>query len=170
MPNNIDSKPWERVNGETTKAYEAFCLYIGMGPERSIRKVAEQLHKSSTLIGRWSRTYDWVRRAADYDEHLQEEKFKETRKKTRKMADRHISMALQMQEVALKRLKGLDPEEIDVKNLITLIRESTKLERENREDVERRENPRKEESMETGNTLADVITDAWERRKADGKL
>lgn len=174
MPKNSDSQPWERRDGEGIKAYEAFSLYLQMGSDRSLRKVAQQLGKSKTLIDRWSSTHSWVERVGAYEEHLQEEAYKTARKKSRKMADRHISMALQMQELALKKLKEYGTEEglkeIDPKTLIALIREATKLERDNREDVERRENPKKDETAEASNSLADVITSAWERRKADGKL
>ena len=105
MPKNSDSQPWERRDGEGIKAYEAFSLYLQMGSDRSLRKVAQQLGKSKTLIDRWSSTHSWVERVGAYEEHLQEEAYKTARKKSRKMADRHISIAMQMQELALKKLK-----------------------------------------------------------------
>ena len=56
MPKHRDTEPWERLEGEGVKAYEAFSVYRELGEERSIRAVAKQLNKSTTLIGRWSRT------------------------------------------------------------------------------------------------------------------
>lgn len=50
MPKHRDTEPWERLEGEGVKAYEAFSVYLELGEERSIRAVAKQLNKSTTLI------------------------------------------------------------------------------------------------------------------------
>ena len=42
MPKSSDAKPWERQDGESAKAYQAFCKYLDMGEKRSIRAVAQQ--------------------------------------------------------------------------------------------------------------------------------
>lgn len=59
--------PWDRQPGETSKAYEAFVTYRDQGADRNVRRVAEELDKSNTLIGRWSSQHDWVSRAAAWD-------------------------------------------------------------------------------------------------------
>ena len=71
MPKRSDVKPWERQEGESAKAFEAFTIYAGLGADRSLRAVAQQLGKSKTLMDRWSSTYGWVARAAEYDADLQ---------------------------------------------------------------------------------------------------
>jgi len=81
------------------------------------------------------------------------------------MADRHIDMALKMQLKALAALEKLNPESIDPKNLIALIREATRLERENREDVVRLTEPVQESTGPGSGSLADLISAAWERRQ-----
>lgn len=43
MPKHRDTEPWERLEGEGVKAYEAFSVYLELGEERSIRAVAKQL-------------------------------------------------------------------------------------------------------------------------------
>lgn len=48
------------------------------------------------------------------------------------MNHQHVNVALQMQEKALKALEAMDPEEIDPKNLIAMLREVTRLEHESR--------------------------------------
>ena len=103
--------------GEGVKAYEAFSVYLELGEERSIRAVAKQLNKSTTLIGRWSRAYQWVERTAAYDVDVQRKAHAQAVKKRRKMADRHISIALKLQEKALQALKDMDPSEIDRRTL-----------------------------------------------------
>lgn len=164
MPKHRDTEPWERLEGEGVKAYEAFSVYLELGEERSIRAVAKQLNKSTTLIGRWSRTYQWVERTAAYDVDVQRKAHAQAVKKRRKMADRHISIALKLQEKALQALKDMDPSEIDPKNLVAFIREATKLERENRMELEDDTAPGKA-NEQADSSLAAVISEAWERRK-----
>ena len=57
----------ERYDTESAQAYEAACAYFGMGADRSITAVTQKLHKSYTIIGRWSRLHNWVDRAKQYD-------------------------------------------------------------------------------------------------------
>lgn len=164
MPKRSDTKPWERQEGESVKAYEAFQCYLNLGETRSQRLVSEQLSKSRQLISRWSANYQWVERVAAYENDLQRQAHAEAVKKARQMADRHISIAMKMQQKALQALKEMDPRDIDPKNLVAFIREATKLESENRTEIVKDTNP------DTGaeaasSSLADVISEAWERRR-----
>ena len=60
-------QPWERRSDETAPAHGAFVEYLKMGPQRAVRAVGRKLHKSSTIIGRWSRRHDWQERVAAWD-------------------------------------------------------------------------------------------------------
>ncbi len=130
------TEPWERQEGESTKAFEAFTIYLNMGADRSLRAVAEKLGKFRTLIERWSSSNAWVERVDAYDAFIQKkaqaEAIKDAVKKVRKMNDRHIGIALKLQEKAMAALAEMDPDEIDPKVLVAIIREATKLERESR--------------------------------------
>lgn len=163
MPKRSDTKPWERQEGESVKAYEAFQCYLNLGETRSQRLVSEQLSKSRQLISRWSANYQWVERVAAYENDLQRQAHAEAVKKARQMADRHISIAMKMQQKALQALKEMDPRDIDPKNLVAFIREATKLERENRTEIVKDTNP--DTGAEAASSLADVISEAWERRR-----
>jgi hypothetical protein len=50
---------FEQQPKESAKAFAAFSLYLNMGPERSLGKVARRLDKSVTMLGRWSVKFDW---------------------------------------------------------------------------------------------------------------
>lgn len=165
MPKRSDTKPWEQQPGESGKAFEAFKVYLDMGSERSIRAVGEKLGKSSTLMARWSSTHGWVERVIAYDADLQRQAHSEAVKSARKMSERHIKLALQLQEKAIKALSKMKPEDLDPKNLIAFVREATKLERENRTDIVQTTDPSKGEAA-CQSSLADVITQAWERRQS----
>ena len=53
---------FEQQPKESAKAFAAFALYLSMGPERSLAMVAQKLHKSVTMLGRWSAKFDWPAR------------------------------------------------------------------------------------------------------------
>lgn len=165
MSKSSDTKPWERQPKEGEKPFEAFVKYRDMGEKRTLNAVAAELQKSYTLIRRWKDTWNWEERVRAYDNELQRQAHKTAVKKARGMADRHIDLALKMQVKALEKLEQLSPMEIDARTLITLIREATRLERENREDVVRLTEPEKEETGPGSGSLADMISAAWERRQ-----
>lgn len=62
--------------GETPKAHTAYLEYCALGEDRTLAKVAtiiatRQHRTESTLLGQlksWSAKYEWVRRAAEYDQ------------------------------------------------------------------------------------------------------
>lgn len=60
---------WERLETDTDKSFEAFCVYRDMGAKRSLDKVGQKLGKSKALIERWSFTHDWQKRVIAYDTH-----------------------------------------------------------------------------------------------------
>lgn len=55
---------WERREGETDKAWYGFQLYRDMGPERTLRAVAEALYGDRAKYGlrtveKWSSRFEW---------------------------------------------------------------------------------------------------------------
>lgn len=62
--------PFEPDPAWSKERKEAFTLYRDQGPTRSLARVAEELKKSATIMGRWSGEDGWVARAAAFDAHL----------------------------------------------------------------------------------------------------
>lgn len=79
-PDPLDRRPEESV-----EAYIAFCTYGGM-PRRSLARTARLLHKSQTLMERWSARHAWVERI----DAIEREVFRAERVKRRDAA-RHVS-------------------------------------------------------------------------------
>ena len=132
-------EPWERREIESTKAYEAFCTYRDMGRERSLSKVAEKLQKSETLMGRWSRTYDWVERAAKWDDEQdrieRETAQREQAKAIKEMRKRHADLGNAMLIKAAQALKSIPINEIKPGDISRMVDVASKLERISRGDV-----------------------------------
>ena len=136
---NKDEKAWERQPKESARAYEAFDLYLKMGPERSLRKVGQELGKSNTLISRWSSAWNWLERCRDYDNYLKRQELEEQRKAVKKMQQRQIQTAMLMQKKAVEALDKLDPERLSPKDIKEFIKMASELERLNRTAVSKEE-------------------------------
>ena len=128
-------EPWERQEGETAKAWEAFCIYRDMGIDRSLRKVVQTLNKSLTQIGEWSSKYDWVKRVAAWDVEQDRIARQEQLKEIKKMRNRHAGIAKAMIVKAGRALNRIPEDEITPNDISRMIDVASKLERISRGDV-----------------------------------
>lgn len=104
-------------------------MYRDMGTERSIRKVAQHLSKSSTLIKDWSAKHGWVERVAAYDSYIDQETRKKREKDIIEMKDRHAGLATAMLAKAAKGLLKIKDEHIKPQDVARMIEVGSKLER-----------------------------------------
>lgn len=134
-----EKKVWDRLDNETTKQYEAFCVYRDMGQDRSLRAVAEKLNKSETLMGRWSGKNQWVERSTAWDDEKErierEIAQKEQIKAIRAMRKRQAESGYALQIKGLKGLEKLPLDELSAQDIVKLVVEGAKLERIGRGDV-----------------------------------
>lgn len=165
----VKASAWERQQGESPQAYEAFATYRDMGSERNIRAVARKLSKSSTIIARWSSTWKWVERARAWDNELTRQAKEAAAKKVKDMTGRHINIAMQLQRKALEALEVLNVEEMSPKDIKEFIKAATELERANRlAEAELDKDGRSTSADDAPRSLADAIMEAYSRRKEDG--
>jgi hypothetical protein len=121
-----------RQRKETSKAFEAFQLYRDLGPERSLAKVGQQLGKSTTLMERWSQKWNWVVRAAAWDE-VQDRRIQEAQLKAiAEMKERHAKMGGILQTKALEGLANLVPSQLKPNTLLSFLIQGVKMECEGR--------------------------------------
>lgn len=156
-----DINPWERQEGESSKAFESFVIYRDMGAKRTFTAVADTLHKSCTLIRRWKEQWDWEKRAMAYDNSLEKEARAEAAKGIRKMIERHIKIAVDMQDKAVASLEKMGAEELTPKEIREFIKMATELERQSRV----LENERTAENVDNEQSLASVIINAYRERE-----
>lgn len=121
--------PWERQSGESVQAFEAFAVYRDLGPARSVTKAARELDKSRSLLGRWSRQFAWVMRAAAYDREQDRLFLAEQAQARRDIARRHAKLAQAVQSKAVARLQTLDPRELSPSELLRYIQVAAEIER-----------------------------------------
>lgn len=162
-------QPWDRISGESGKAYEAFVAYRDMGLTRSVRGVAVVIGKSRTLCDRWSSKWDWVNRAHQWDAHLGKERDKAWELAVVAPADelaemnrRHAQMALDLQVKALDALRLIEPASLSAKDVLAYLVEATKLERQARGQPEQTE----EEDVADQEIVIQLLADPDTRRMA----
>lgn len=112
-------KPWERLDKESDKAYEAFRLYL---EARSITKVVQILNKSRALIGRWSSEHDWKNRAAAFDSSVVEEMRRAQIESYKAFLNKQFDANLQMQTRMMKVLSEKDINKISWRTLNEIYR------------------------------------------------
>lgn len=132
---NSTPEPWERQNGETAKAYAAFCAYRDLGPDRSIRKAGEMLGKNQTTLEQWSAKNSWGERAAKWDDEQDRIARQEQLAEIKRMRKRHADLATAMLVKAAKALQRLPEDEIGGGTISKMVETASKLERISRGDV-----------------------------------
>lgn len=124
------NEPWERLEEESAKAYEAFVVYRGLGLTRTCAKVAAAVGKSTTLMRRWSSEYSWSVRAAAWDREQDREHLLEQRTARREAEKRNARLANVAFSAAAARLVQLanDPAQIKAGDVARLVEAAMKLE------------------------------------------
>jgi hypothetical protein len=118
---------WERLVGESTAAYAAFCAYRDYGPDRNIRRAVEAapvgnggetgtnrgtVEKRYGMWRAWSTQFRWRERAADYDRYLDRLKQTERRKTIEAQEELHRAVTGKMLLVVEKKLDLMNPADL----------------------------------------------------------
>lgn len=126
------SKPWMRVNGESPKAFEAFCVYRDLGPGRTVPATASELKRCSgyeRTLYEWSRKYAWPSRAAAFDDMIAERTAEASADRAVRAAARHADAGKSLVDKGLKALEAKAVDGITVDGIRGLIGDGVKIER-----------------------------------------
>lgn len=157
--------PWERQDGETDKAYAAFCIYRDLPPnERSLRAAAakfygkdkEKLRRPPATFEKWSTRWRWVERARAWDEEQDRLAREAQLQAIKEMRERHAEQARYLQAKGIQALRDLAAGKISAGDAIRLIIEGARLERISRGEPET--------IQETRSSWTDAVLAAWEKR------
>ena len=128
---------WERLTGEGSNAFAAFCVFRDFGPERSIRKAVDAYEMDESKQAKryrvwrnWCGQYHWRERAADYDRRIDKLKQEELRKTIEAQGEMHRAVTGKMLEVVNKKLDLMDPAELSQGNVTEWVQTAIKAERE----------------------------------------
>jgi len=153
--------PWERQQGESEQAWEAFLTYRDMDPPRKVQAVASKLSKSRQQITKWKSAWSWEERARAYDNQIDREVKEKVVDDRQEMRERHIYIAKSLQKKALDALKNLRPEDMSPRDIKEYFRLATELERltsdivlEERKEIE-----------SAANSLEETIIAAYRKRR-----
>jgi len=128
---------WERLTGETSSAYAAFCVYRDLGAERNIRKAVETVEADEALRAKrykvwrnWSTQYKWRERAAQYDKYIDRLKQIELRKTIEAQGEKHRIVTGKMLDVVSKKLDSMNPDDLTQNAVSEWVQTAIKAERE----------------------------------------
>lgn len=124
--------PWDRLPGESARAYRAFCVYRDLGPKRSVLKAIQAAGENVDSVGRWETwctQFRWVERAAAYDEWLDRQQREAREEVLRDMARRHAELAMLLLERVRARVEAMKPEELDPGEVARWLEVAARLER-----------------------------------------
>ena len=124
-------KSWEKkLEGESPKAFKAFCLFRSMGYKRSI-KACMEMHgidpKKYGSRARYARLYRWNERAAEYDAYIAKETEREILAERVERRKRQMEMLNGFDELVAQRIKTLKPDELNADGAMDLLERSAKL-------------------------------------------
>lgn len=128
-----DRPIYERLEDETQKAWEAFCVYRNMGRTRSLERAGQELGKTKANMERYSRTYRWMERVAAFDvyyENLEREVLvKDNIEKHKQDLERYRAgnkalgealrgTAIELLQILRKDIEGLKAKQIKTKDCL----------------------------------------------------
>ena len=125
---------WERLPGESDKAFAAFIAYRDTPErERSIRKVCAAVVGESTAKvrqwERWSSDFRWPERVQAWQEEQDRVATAARLREIEAMNARHAQEARALQQKAIERLKTLKPDELSPGLLLRYLLDAARLER-----------------------------------------
>jgi hypothetical protein len=100
---------WTRQPGEGAKAFSACSCFRDMGPERSLRAVAQKCNKSVSLLARWSAKYRWVERCQAFDDHQDAIELAAWDRQCAKTARRHADVCMAILGRGLEKIAAEEP-------------------------------------------------------------
>jgi uncharacterized short protein YbdD (DUF466 family) len=128
---------WEKLTGETSLAFAAFCAFRDLGAERNIRKAVEIAEKDGgkrdkryRVWRNWSTQFKWRERAADYDRYMEHLKQTELRKTIEAQGEMHRKVTGKMLDVVSKKLDTMNPADLSQTSVNEWVQTAIKSERE----------------------------------------
>ncbi len=128
---------WERLPGESSLAFAAFCAYRDCGAERNIRKAVELTEKDKRVQAKryhvwrnWCTQFRWRERVQDFDSYVEKLKVTELRKTIEAQGEKHRAVTGKMLDVVSKKLDTMNPDDLTHGTVTEWVQTAIKTERE----------------------------------------
>jgi hypothetical protein len=128
---------WERLKGESSSAFAAFCAFRDFGADRNIRKAVDSTEKDEAarvkryrVWRNWAVQFKWRERAADYDKYVEQLKQVEMRKTIEAQGAKHREVTGKMLDVVSKKLDLINPADLGQGTVTEWVQTAIKAERE----------------------------------------
>jgi len=141
-----NAAPWERQRGESSQAFEAFSRYLELNSGRSYSKLARELGKSDTLIGRWGSRWSWQSRAYAWDNELMRVAKAAEEQEIKEMKKRHIRASMYMVARSMNELQNIPPHTLTPRDVVHMFKVGVDVERLTRGEVTERTESRYEDT------------------------
>ncbi len=126
--------PWERQEGESSRAFEAFVVYRDLpAKNRAYNLVVDALYTNAPwavrTIQRWATAHGWEARVTAWENQLDRAKRDAQVDTVKLMTKRHLEQAMAMQAKGLAALNGISESQMTPADARLLITEGIKAER-----------------------------------------
>lgn len=116
-------EPGGKLEGETQKSFEAFCIYR---EEKTLEKTRKKLGKCSGYMRQledWSRKYGWVRRSEEWQDYLDAKIRKEYENKKLRWVKQEEQICDTVIGMALSALKEKSASEMSHSEILSYLKE-----------------------------------------------
>jgi hypothetical protein len=114
-----------QAKGESDRAFEAFRVYLELGPKRRYAAVARKVASSYRTVQRWADDFDWRGRISSCAAHsarqfvqiesaVQREEFLDAAARAKAFRDRQYDLAEAMLDTAERYLERVDTDDLDL--------------------------------------------------------
>ncbi len=125
IPNPQPASPlFPQVKGESDRAFEAFRVYLELGPQRRYAAVGRTVGASQRTIRRWALDFDWRGRIKNHVAHcagqytetetaVQREQFLDAAARAKTFRDRQYALAEAILDAAERYLERAQTDDLD---------------------------------------------------------
>jgi hypothetical protein len=128
---------WERLAGESSPAFAAFCAFRDCGAERNIHRAVESAETDEAVRARryrvwrnWAAQFHWQERAAGYDRSIEQLKQGELRKTIEAQGEKHRQVTGKMLDMVSKKLDTMNPADLSNNTVTEWVQTAIKIDRE----------------------------------------
>lgn len=117
--------PWEQLPNEPSKWYSRFCKYISLEPDK--RSIHKAIGTTNSSYYKQAAKYQWVERAAAYDQHQILQRLKERQREREINRDKRIAILQAYQDKLHEAINALNPKSMTAMEITAILKQVTDM-------------------------------------------